>query len=78
MTQYIEVKDTTLKRDVMGLGLVETDYTKAQDYKAKKAMLTKTTENIYKVEELQSEVASLKNDMSEIKQLLKDLLKKDY
>lgn len=74
---YIKVKNTSLQRHIQSLGLVETDHTKAQEYKTKKAMLTKTAENIHKVEELQIEVASLKNDMSEIKQLLKDLLKKD-
>lgn len=65
---YVKIVDSTLNRDMRSRGLVETDVRKAQEYKEKAAMMNKART-------VQEEINTLKNDISEIKEMLKALIK---
>lgn len=65
----VPIPDSTLHREINSKALVETDKRKADDYLAKRKMLTST-------KNMQEEINTLKNDMQEIKELLKGLVNK--
>lgn len=65
----VHIPDTSLLRDIHSKGLIETDRKKAEDYLMKSKMMAKS-------KNLEEEINTLKNDMKEIKDLLKGLVNK--
>lgn len=65
----VQIPDTSLLRDINSRGIIETDRKKAEDYLMKSKMMTKS-------KNLEEEINTLKNDMKEIKDLLKGLVNK--
>lgn len=76
MPQYVEIPETTLARDVSSLGLVETDYRKVDEFKNRKLQKQRALEAAAKMEELSTDVDVLKEDMSEIKSMLRKLIER--
>ena len=72
---YIQIPETSWKRDMNSLGLVETDRSKAEDYKLRKMMLNNSKEASSEINHLKDELNNMKSDLSEIKELLKGLVK---
>lgn len=65
----VNIPDTSLLRDINSRGIIETDRKKAEDYLMKSKMMAKS-------KNLEEEINTLKNDMKEIKDLLKGLVNK--
>lgn len=65
----VQIPDTSLLRDINSRGIIETDRKKAEDYLMKSKMMAKS-------KNLEEEINTLKNDMKEIKDLLKGLVNK--
>lgn len=65
----VQIPDTSLLRDINSRGIIETDRKKAEDYLMKSKMMAKS-------KNLEEEINTLKNDMKEIKDLLKGLINK--
>lgn len=61
--QTVSIPNSSLHRDIKSMGLIETDPRKIDEYRAKKLMINTA-----------KEVDSLKQDMNEIKTLLKEVL----
>ena len=77
---YIQIKDSTLNRDMKSRGLVETDRKKIDEYQTRSLMMNaaKTNkEEISAIKEKLADVETLKSDMAEIKNLLKSLVNKE-
>lgn len=73
---YINIPNSTLSRDVHSRALVETDKKKAEEYKARTRILTETKSIKEEMEYLRSKVSeidTIKNDISEIKELIRGL-----
>lgn len=60
---------------MQSLGLVETDRSKAEEYKVRKMMLQNSKSAHEEVVQLKEELGTMKTDLNEIKELLKGLLK---
>lgn len=73
----VPIKDSTLARDMNSLGIIETDLSKVQAYKDRKAMINKATEAKHEAEILREEVNNMKSEMSEIKSMLLQLLQRN-
>lgn len=76
----VQIKDSTLQRDIKSLGLVETDLKKVDEYRARTMMMNAAKSNkeeINSIKDKLSEIDSLKSDLSEIKSLLKSLIHKE-
>lgn len=65
---YINIPNSTLNRDMGSRALVETDRRKAEEYKAKAAMMNN-------VKSVQNQIDDLRNELTEIKELLRGLVK---
>jgi hypothetical protein len=65
---HVNIPKTTFVRDIKNRALLETDKRKAEDYKAKQKMFENDAS-------IRSELNQLKSDMTEIKELLKGLVK---
>lgn len=65
----VKIPETTLTRDIKNRALLETDRSKLDEYRIKSKMLNAN-------KNMQEEINTLKNDMQEIKELLKGLVNK--
>lgn len=70
----VQIPGTTLFRDTESMGLVNRDSHGLEEYNMKRRMILTQRDEINKVK---TEIAGLKQDMSEIKQLLLKLMDKD-
>jgi hypothetical protein len=70
----VQVKGTSFYRDTESMGLVNRDRNGLDDYNMKRKMLLTQKDEINKVK---AEIDNLKQDMSEIKQLLLKLMDKE-
>lgn len=79
MTDYLPIPGTSLARDMRGLGIVETDKKKIDEYRHKKLMAMTVNEQ-QKVREdidnLQKDVSEVKSTMGTILSLLEKLAEK--
>ena len=76
----VKINDTTYQRDIRSRGIVETDHRKIDEYRTKSMMMNTAKANkdeINMIKEKLADVETLKNDMSEIKNLLKSLVNKE-
>lgn len=74
----IQIPNSTLNRDMNSKGLIETDRTKADEYKLKSRLLNDskcTQDEINTIKQKIGEIDSIKSDLNEIKELLKGLAK---
>jgi hypothetical protein len=69
----VEVKDTKYVRDTKSMALINTDSSARDEYYSKVRILSNQKEEINK---LRTEVSTVKEDITEIKQLLKQLIGK--
>lgn len=69
----VKVNDSTFVRDIQSGALINQDYSSRDEYYAKVKMITNQKEELNTV---RSEIDNIKNDVSEIKQLLIALLNK--
>lgn len=75
MKAFLKVKDHPgLVRDPVSKAIISVDQQGRNDYNSKRLLVEKSTNS---VNELREEVNNIKNDVLEIKQLLKNLLNKD-
>lgn len=65
----VKIPDTTLTRDIKNRALLETDRSKLDEYHMKSKMLNSN-------KSMQEQINTLKQDMNEIKELLKGLVNK--
>lgn len=65
----VNIPETTYVRDIYSRALLETDRAKADEYKVKSKMLSSS-------KSMQDQINNLKQDMQEIKELLKGLVNK--
>jgi septal ring factor EnvC (AmiA/AmiB activator) len=70
---FVKVEGTNFVRDVNSMGLSNTDMAAKDEYYSKVRMIQSQKQNLNKVNE---EINSLKNDISDIKMLLKQLIDK--
>ena len=70
---FVKVKDGNFIRDTNSMGLINTDVNAINEYNAKMSMIRNQREEINRV---QDEIANVKGDISEIKQLLLQLMDK--
>jgi hypothetical protein len=70
----VEIPGTTLVRDTNSMGLINRDKDGLENYMRKRQLLASQKEEI---NTLKSDVQSLRKDMSEIKQLLLQLMDKN-
>ena len=73
---YVQIPDTTYKRDTKSFGLVETDKSKAEEYfvRSKSLSSIKTyQEELEEVKKRLTVIETLKDDIMEIKQMLKGI-----
>lgn len=73
MSILVKVNDSTYVRDIQTGALINQDYASRDEYNAKVRMITNQKEELNTV---RSEIDNIKNDVSEIKQLLFALLNK--
>jgi hypothetical protein len=71
--QYVQIPGTNLVRDTNSMGLVNRDSAGLEEYQMKRRLMATQKEEINKVRQ---EMDSIKSDMSEIKQLMLQLLGK--
>lgn len=74
----INITDSTLARDMNSKALIETDLNKAVEYKTKARIMNDTRELKEQMCILREKVANLetvKNDINEIKELIKRLIR---
>ena len=69
----VKVNDSTFVRDIQSGALINQDYSSRDEYYAKVRLITNQKEELNTV---RSEIDNIKNDVSEIKQLLFALLNK--
>lgn len=69
----VKVNDSTFVRDIQSGALINQDYSSRDEYYAKVRLITNQKEELNTV---RSEIDNIKNDVSEIKQLLIALLNK--
>ena len=69
----VKVKDSTFVRDIQSGALINQDYSSRDEYYAKVKMITNQKQELNTV---RSEIDDIKNDISEIKQLMFALLNK--
>ena len=69
----VKVKDSTFVRDIQSGALINQDYSSRDEYYAKVKMITNQKQELNNV---RSEIDAIKNDISEIKQLMFALLNK--
>lgn len=69
----VKVKDSTFVRDIQSGALINQDYSSRDEYYAKVKMITNQKQELNTV---RSEIDAIKNDISEIKQLMFALLNK--
>lgn len=69
----VKVNDSTFVRDTNSRALINQDYSARDEYNAKVKMLTTNKSEINK---LNTELLDLKNEISDIKNLMKQLLLK--
>lgn len=69
----VKVTDSTFVRDIQSGALINQDYSSRDEYYAKVKLITNQKEELNTV---RSEIDNIKNDVSEIKQLLFALLNK--
>jgi hypothetical protein len=69
----VKVNDSTFVRDIQSGALINQDYSARDEYYAKVKMITNQKQELNIV---RSEIDSIKNDISEIKQLMFALLNK--
>jgi len=69
----VNVKDSKFVRDTNSMALINKDSASREDYYSKVRMLTNQKEQINNIK---SEIASMKNDVNDIKELLKQLIGK--
>ena len=75
---HIAIPQTTLKRDMASMGLVETDRSKAEEYRVRSKMLNasrQAKEEINNIKQKLTVIDELQEDMREIKALLVKLVK---
>ena len=65
----VKIPDTSLTRDIRSRALLETDKSKINEYKMKSKMLNSN-------KSMQEQINTLKDDMNEIKGLLRGLVNK--
>jgi prefoldin subunit 5 len=70
---YVKVDDSPFIRDTNSRALINQDYAARDEYKSKVKMLTT---NKSEINRLNNEITELKSDLSEIKDLMKQLLLK--
>ena len=73
MQKLVKVNGTNFVRDTQSMAIMNTDTAARDEYYAKVRLLTNQKTEINKVNK---EIDSIKNEMSEIKDLLKQLLTK--
>ena len=71
--QYVQIPGTNLVRDTNSMGLVNRDSAGLEEYQMKRRLMATQKDEINKVRQ---EMDSIKSDMSEIKQLMLQLLGK--
>lgn len=69
----VKVNDSTFVRDIQSGALINQDYSSRDEYYAKVKMITNQKQELNTV---RSEIDNIKNDISEIKQLMFALLNK--
>ena len=69
----VKIDGTSFYRDTNSMALINKDVSGLEEYKMKRHMMATQKDEINKVK---SEIASVKNDMNEIKSLLLKLLEK--
>lgn len=69
----VKVNDSTFVRDIQSGALINQDYSSRDEYYAKVKMITNQKQELNTV---RSEIDAIKNDISEIKQLMFALLNK--
>lgn len=69
----VKVKDSTFVRDIQSGALINQDYSSRDEYYAKVKMITNQKQELNTI---RSEIDDIKNDISEIKQLMFALLNK--
>jgi DNA repair exonuclease SbcCD ATPase subunit len=69
----VKVTGTNFVRDTDSMALINTDIKEKNDYLAKVKMITNQKEELNKV---RTEIDSIKDDMNDIKQMMKQLLEK--
>lgn len=69
----VKVKDTDFVRDIHSGALINQDYSARDEYYAKVKMITNQKQELNTV---RLEIDNIKNDISEIKQLMFELLNK--
>ena len=69
----VKVNDSTFVRDIQTGALINQDYSSRDEYYAKVRMITNQKQELNTV---RSEIDNIKNDISEIKQLMFALLNK--
>lgn len=71
--EYVQITGTNLVRDTHSMGLVNRDSAGLEEYQMKRRLMATQKDEINKVRQ---EMDSIKTDMSEIKQLMLQLLGK--
>jgi DNA-binding protein H-NS len=69
----VKVNGTNMVRDTASMALINTDQTSKNEYYNKVRMIQNQKEEINKVK---TEIESLKNDLGDIKEMMKQLLAK--
>jgi len=69
----VDVKDSKFVRDTTSMALINKDSAAREDYYSKVRMLTNQKQEINNIK---SEIASMKTDVNDIKELLKQLIGK--
>lgn len=80
MVLRIPILDSSLNRDMKSRAIIETDLRKAEEYKTKSMMMNTAKSahsEINMIKEKLNEIDNLKNDMMEIKALLKSIVNKE-
>ena len=76
MIEIIEIKGKTdIVRDIHSKALLTVDMNKLEDHKNKRQAAKMVYENSLKVVELENDINTIKQDMSDIKLLLQQLIK---
>jgi cell shape-determining protein MreC len=73
MTQYVSIPGTTLVRDINSMGITNKDVSGLEEYKLKRKLL-KTQKD--EINNMKSDIISIKEDMTELKQLIHKLIEK--
>lgn len=76
----VQIKDSTLQRDMRSRGLIETNLAKAEEYRTRSLMMNTAKSNqeeINSIKQKLNEIDTLKDDLSEIKVLLRSLVNKE-